>query len=262
MTRIALGLEYDGTNFVGWQTQREGRSVQSELEAAVARVASEPIAVAGAGRTDAGVHASGQVAHFDTCAERSERQWLLGINSNLPEDIAVRWVRPVAESFDARRTARARRYRYWLLESPVRPALARRRVWWIRGQLDCGAMSAGACHWLGERDFSAFRAAGCQSTTPMRFLESVRVRRCGELVAIEVTANAFLQHMVRNMVGVLVELGLGRAPYRWAADVLDSRDRRRAAITAPAAGLSLVAVYYPDSYQLPPAGEDLGMALL
>lgn len=261
MTRIALGLEYDGTDFVGWQRQRNGRSVQSELEAAIGRVAAEAIAATAAGRTDAGVHASGQVVHFDTTAERSERQWLLGINSNLPDDIAVQWVRPVDERFDARRSARARRYRYLLLEGPARPALVRRRVWWIHEPLDCAAMSAAASYWLGERDFSAFRAAGCQSSTPMRFLESVSVRRSGGLIAVEVTANAFLQHMVRNMVGALVEIAGGR-PYDWAAELIASRDRRMGAVTAPAAGLSLLAVYYPRAFELPASSETLELAAL
>jgi tRNA pseudouridine38-40 synthase len=252
MTRIALGLEYDGTDFVGWQTQPGERSVQSVLERAVSSVADTATHVVGAGRTDAGVHAAGQVVHFDTAASRTERQWLFGINSNLPADVAVRWVRSVDTEFNARRSALRRRYRYLLVERGARPALARRNAWWMREPLDYGAMTAAASYWLGEHDFSAFRAAGCQSKTAMRYLYRVTVRHAAPFVAIEVTANAFLQHMVRNMVGVLVAIGRGREQ-QWAREVLASRDRTCGGVAAPPCGLSLVAVEYPERYDLPPA---------
>src|SRR5882672_8796258 len=216
MPRIALGLEYDGTDFVGWQIQREGRSVEAALAAAVQFVANEPCIVHGSGRTDAGVHAARQVAHFDTSARRTERQWLLGINSHLPDDVAVRWVREVPESFDARRSALRRRYRYSILQQTTRPALARRRVWWIREPLDAGAMTAASVHWLGEHDFSAFRAAGCQAKSPMRRLMAVRIARTARADGVwwdlDFTANAFLQHMVRNLVGALAAIGRGDLP--------------------------------------------------
>jgi tRNA pseudouridine38-40 synthase len=255
MARIALGLEYDGTDFVGWQAQQAGRSVEAVLREAVGRVAGEPITIHGAGRTDAGVHAVQQVAHFDTLVERTARQWLLGINSNLPPDVAVRWVKEVDADFDARRSALSRRYRYWILEQALRPALARRRVWWLRERLDCGAMSAAALHWLGEHDFSAFRAAGCQARSPVRRLIAVRIARApsgdGTLVALEFTANAFLQHMVRNFVGMLSEIGRGGVAPEAAAEVLSGRDRTRAGVAAPPAGLSLVEVAYPARFGIP-----------
>lgn len=254
MPRVALGVEYDGAEFVGWQAQRNGRSVQSVLAEAVGRVADEAVVVHGAGRTDAGVHALQQVAHYDTRAERSVRQWVLGINSNLPPDVRVHWARVVAEDFDARRSATARRYRYLVLESPTESALLRGRVWWLRDALDCAAMSRGALAWLGERDFSAFRAAACQARTPMRFLASVAVERRPPLVTLEFVANAFLHHMVRNLVGALVEIGAGRAEPGWAAVLLAGRDRKAAGVTAPAHGLALVDVAYPERFAIPALG--------
>src|SRR5499427_5219062 len=259
MPRIALGLEYDGADFVGWQIQRAGRSVEAALAAAVQAVANEPMTVHGAGRTDAGVHAAQQVAHFDTSAERSERQWLLGINSNLPPDVAVRWVHEVPATFDARRSALRRRYRYSVLQQPTRPALARARVWWIREPLAADAMTAASLHWLGEHDFSAFRAAGCQAKTPMRRMMAVRVARAaragGVLWQIDFTANAFLQHMVRNLVGALVEIGRGDLPAAAAGEMLASRDRTQAAVAAPPGGLTLLEVLYPEHYRLPSVGD-------
>lgn len=250
--RIALGLEYDGTDFVGWQLQRTGRSVQGALEAAASAVADHKVGVTGAGRTDAGVHARHQVAHFDTSARRTIRQWRLGINTNLPEDVAVVWVRRVDPDFHARRSATARCYRYLILERDTRSALLRHRCWWLREVLDAAAMTAAASSLLGEQDFSAFRAARCRARTPMRRLMSVGVCRSDGVLHLEFTANAFLHHMVRNLVGVLVEIGRGGAPPSWAADVLAGRDRTRAGVTAPAQGLTLVGVTYPDRYDLPP----------
>jgi tRNA pseudouridine38-40 synthase len=255
MPRIALGLEYDGTDFVGWQIQPAGRSVEGALAAAVSFVAGSPVTVHGSGRTDAGVHALHQVAHFDTSVARTPRQWLLGINSNLPPDIAIRWVREVPSTFDARRSALCRRYRYTVLQQPARPALLRRRTWWLRQTLDYGAMTAAATAWLGERDFSAFRGAGCQAKSPRRRLTSVaiahRPQGDGTLVKFEFTANAFLLHMVRNLVGTLVAVGNGELTPLDAARILERRDRREAGVTAPAAGLTLVEVLYPPELALP-----------
>jgi tRNA pseudouridine38-40 synthase len=256
MARVALGLEYDGTDFVGWQEQRNGRSVQASLAAAVTGVANEPVTVHGAGRTDAGVHAAGQVVHFDSCARRTARQWLLGINSNLPEDISVSWVREVDVDFDARRSAVWRLYRYCVLQQAARSALARRRSWWIRETLDPAAMTAAAVAWLGEKDFSAFRAAGCQSRSPMRRLLAVGVRAEGRFLALDFRANAFLHHMVRNLVGVLVEIGRGSAPVDWAGELMRSRDRTLGGVTAPPQGLTLVQVRYPEHYGLPHSDAD------
>jgi len=251
MARIALGLEYDGTDFVGWQSQRTGRTVQDVLSHAVAAVAAAPTTVRGAGRTDAGVHAAEQVVHFDTTAERTARQWLLGINSNLPDDVAVRWVREVDPDFDARRSAVWRRYRYRILQQMTRSALERRRAWWLHEPLDGDAMTAAAGAWLGEHDFSAFRAAACQSKSPVRQLLAVDLHRHGPILAIDFQASAFLHHMVRNLVGALVEIGRGRAPVCWAAELLASRDRSRGGVTAPPQGLSLVQIHYPPRYGLP-----------
>jgi tRNA pseudouridine38-40 synthase len=255
MARIALGLTYDGTAFVGWQAQHSGRSIETTLNAAVSAVAGEPVAVRGAGRTDAGVHALQQVAHFDTAAKRTHRQWLLGINSNLPPDVGVRWAAEVADDFDARRSALWRRYRYSIVEQPVRPVLERHRVWWLREALDCAVMTAAVCQWLGEHDFSAFRAAGCQARSPVRELISVGVARRpfggGTLVTLEFKANAFLQHMVRNFVGLLSQIGRGALPPSAAAAVLASRDRTRAGLAAPPHGLTLVEVGYPERHRLP-----------
>jgi tRNA pseudouridine38-40 synthase len=255
MPRIALGLEYDGTEFVGWQIQQTGRTVEGALAAAVGFVAGEPVTVHGSGRTDAGVHALHQVAHFDTRAARSPRQWLLGINSNLPPDVSIRWVREVPPEFDARRSAQSRRYRYTVLQQPARSALMRRRAWWLREPLDCGAMSAAAVAWLGEHDFSSFRGAGCQAKSPQRRLLSVAIaqRACGAgtVVTFEFTANAFLQHMVRNLVGTLVAIGCGELAPRDAGRILALRDRREAGVTAPPEGLALVEVSYPARFELP-----------
>lgn len=260
MARIALGLEYDGTDFVGWQIQREGRSVEGVLAAAVQAVADEVVTVHGAGRTDAGVHAAAQVAHFDTRAQRTSRQWLLGINSNLPPDVALKWVKEVPADFDARRSAIRRRYRYSILQQATRPALARRRAWWVREPLNCAAMTAASLNWLGEHDFSAFRAAGCQAKSPRRHLLAVQIARSahadGVNVVVEFTANAFLQHMVRNLVGVLVEIGHGELQPSAAATILASRDRTAAGVAAPPTGLTLVEVLYPEHYALPRAGDD------
>ncbi|HVY66814.1 MAG TPA: tRNA pseudouridine(38-40) synthase TruA [Gammaproteobacteria bacterium] len=255
MPRIALGLEYDGTDFVGWQIQQAGRSVEGVLADAVSRVAGERVTVHGSGRTDAGVHALHQVAHFDARATRTPRQWLLGVNSNLPPDVAVRWVREVPPAFDARRSARSRRYRYSILQQGPRPALARQRVWWVREPLDCAAMTAAATSWLGEHDFSSFRAAGCQARSPNRRLLAVQIARrpwgAGTLVTCEFTANAFLQHMVRNLVGTLVAIGRGELPPSAAAEILALRDRTQAGEAAPPAGLALVEVLYEAHYALP-----------
>ena len=243
--RIAIGIEYDGTAYNGWQRQRSGVGVQQRVEAAIAQVANEPVEVVCAGRTDTGVHASGQVAHFDTAAERSRRGWLLGCNSCLPDDICVTWVRPVDASFHARYSAISRQYRYRILNRLVRSALERHRAWWVHEPLDAGAMNVAAQLLLGEHDFSAFRAAGCQASSANRELKSISVVRDGDWLTLDVVANAFLQHMVRNLTGTLVAIGTGEQPVGWVADVLASRDRRRAGVAAPPHGLTLVGVRYP-----------------
>lgn len=249
--RIAIGIEYDGTAYNGWQRQRTGLGVQQRLEEALSEVANEAVEVTCAGRTDAGVHASGQVAHFDTGVERSERGWLLGVNTNLPDDICVTWVKPVDGEFHARYSATARRYCYRILNRLVRSALHRRRAWWVHRTLDHQRMHDAAQLLLGEHDFSAFRAAGCQASSAMREITDIRVARSGDWVLLEVTANAFLQHMVRNIAGTLVAIGSGDEEVAWAASVLAGRDRTRAGMAAPPHGLTLVEVYYPGSFGIP-----------
>lgn len=249
--RLALGLEYDGSAYHGWQLQSHAPSVQGALNRALSAVADAPVSTLAAGRTDAGVHALGQVVHFDTPVQRPQHAWLLGTNSHLPDDIAVLWVREVPPGFHARHSAQSRSYRYLVLNRPVRPALEHRRAWWVRLPLDAGAMQEGARYLLGEHDFSAFRAAGCQASGPVRRLLSLEVRRQGELVAIECRANGFLYHMVRNIAGALVRVGLGEAPPAWVGELLAGRDRKLAAPTAPAQGLYLAGVEYPAALGLP-----------
>ena len=256
MTRIAIGIEYDGTGYVGWQRQKSGIGVQERLEAAVASVADEPVEVICAGRTDAGVHASGQVVHFDTAAERTGRGWLLGINSNLPDDINVNWVSTVDDEFHARFSAESRTYRYLILNRLVRSALYRKRAWWVHEPLDENAMHEAGQLLLGEHDFSAFRAAGCQASTATREILSLDVARTGPWVALTVTANAFLQHMVRNITGTLVAIGTGEHPPAWARQVLESRDRKAGGVAAPPHGLVFRSVRYPEPFSIPPQNAD------
>ena len=253
--RYACGVEYDGTDFAGWQSQRHARSVQETLNGALSQVADQPIVAHGAGRTDAGVHAAGQVVHFDTNADRNERQWLLGVNSALPADVALTWIKPVPDDFDARRCALWRRYRYSLTLREARSPLDRERSLWVRRPLDIGAMLGAASYLLGEHDFSAFRAAGCQSTTPMRHLMAIGIIAQDDRVFVDVTANAFLQHMVRILMGVLLAVGWRDQPPSWSAAVLTGRDRRLGGVTVPPQGLRLLRVAYPKEYGLPDAGE-------
>ncbi len=249
--RLAIGIEYDGSNYNGWQRQRVGSGVQEVIEKAASDVADEPVEITCAGRTDTGVHASGQVGHFDTGSTRSERGWLLGINSALPDDVNVCWVKPVSDHFHARFSALNRSYRYRILNRLVRSALHRQRCWWFHGALDADAMHKAGQALLGEHDFSAFRAAGCQSKTATRELQRLSVRREDDWVILEVRANAFLQHMVRNITGTLVGIGSGQEDVSWARDVLESRDRKQGGITAPPQGLTLTRVEYPTEYEIP-----------
>lgn len=249
--RVAVGLEYDGTGYSGWQIQAHARSVQATLDAAISKVAAELVDCVGAGRTDSGVHAEAQVAHFDTGATRKPREWVLGINSNLPDDINALWAADVPDDFHARYSATARSYRYRILNRPVRSALQRHRAWWVRQPLDSSAMAAAAAALVGEHDFSAFRAAACQARTPMRKVTCADISRDGDLVTLRIEANAFLHHMVRNIVGSLVRVGLGEAAPDWLGELLAGRDRKLAGMTAPAAGLSLVSVRYPSAFGLP-----------
>jgi tRNA pseudouridine38-40 synthase len=259
-TRIALGLEYDGSRFLGWQTQPGGGTAQDALEAALAAIAGENVKVTCAGRTDRGVHARAQVVHFDTAAERPDSAWVRGVNALLPEAIAVLWARPVVPDFHARYAARSRTYRYVLLNRPVRPALAAHYAGWHHAPLDVAPMREAAAHLIGEHDFSAFRAADCQAKSPVRTLHELHIEREGERVDFVLRANAWLQHMVRNIVGLLVYVGNGRQPAQWAKTVLESRDRKLGAPTFAAEGLYLDAVEYEAHWNLP-AVRDSALAL-
>lgn len=249
--RIALGLEYDGAAFTGWQTQPDGRGVQDALERALAAVSGAPAATICAGRTDAGVHALDQVVHFDTGAVRPLSAWVRGVNRYLPPAVAVRWAREVPEAFHARFGAVRRTYEYWILNDPVRAPLAHARTGWVFRPLDAGAMDAAAARLVGRHDFSSFRSAECQASSPVRELFELAVTRRGRLIRVRASANAFLHHMIRNIVGTLVVVGLGRRPPEWADEVLAARDRAGAAPTFAAAGLYLVRVEYDASFQLP-----------
>jgi tRNA pseudouridine38-40 synthase len=243
-TRIALGIEYDGSRFLGWQTQPGGGTVQDALEAALSGIADEAVSVTCAGRTDRGVHGRGQVVHFDTAAQRPDSAWVRGVNAMLPEAVAVLWSRRVAADFHARYSALSRTYRYVLLNRPVRPALAARYAGWHHAPLAIEPMREAAAMLLGEHDFSAFRAADCQAKNPVRTMHAIGIERRGECFEFTLRANAWLQHMVRNIVGTLVYVGKGRHAPQWALKVLESRDRSLAAPTFGPEGLYLEAVEY------------------
>lgn len=253
LCRIAIGVEYDGTGFAGWQAQANPAlpTVQQTLEAAVGAVAGHPVRLACAGRTDAGVHATGQVAHFDCAVDRGPKAWVMGVNSQLPPTVRVRWAEPVDATFHARFAAHARRYFYVIHVAPVAAAILSGRVTSWRSPLVIDAMHAAAQCLVGEQDFSAFQAAGCQSKTPMRCVHWVSVSTQGPFVVVDIQANAFLQHMVRNLVGSLLQIGMGRQPVTWMAALLAGRDRTAAAATAPPDGLYLVDVGYPAPWAFP-----------
>jgi tRNA pseudouridine38-40 synthase len=251
MARYAAGLEYDGKSYSGWQFQPGLVTVQDVIQRALARVADAPIETHCAGRTDAGVHASAQVLHFDSDAQRTERAWRLGANTYLPNDVSVLWVREVPEQFHARFSATGRSYRYLILNRDSRPGLDSGRATWERRPLDDALMHRCAQVLVGEHDFSAFRAIECQAKSPVRRVESVSVTRNGDWVSLDITANAFLHHMVRNVAGLLMSVGEGDSPPERVAAVLASRDRRINAATAPPDGLYLAGVRYPAEFGLP-----------
>ncbi len=249
--RIALGVEYDGSRFHGWQRQHHARTVQGELEAALGVVADTPVNIICAGRTDSGVHACHQVVHFDTDAPRSERSWVLGANSNMSTDVSVLWARVVPEHFHARFSARSRVYDYLILNRQARAGLWQAKVTWECRPLDPERMRVAAQHWIGEHDFSSFRARDCQAAHAVRTVFRFDVIKDSAMIVLRVSANAFLQHMVRNFAGVLIEIGTGRKPPAWAGEVLAYRERERGGVTAPPHGLYLSAVEYPKAFDLP-----------
>ena len=249
--RIAIGIAYCGTELEGWQSQPSGNTVQDHLARALSEIAGERIDVTGAGRTDAGVHASAQVAHFETKAARPDSAWVRGVNTLLPGSIAVQWAMPVAEDFHARYSAASRSYRYVLFNHPVRPALLAGLVGWFHLPLDLQRMRRAAQDLLGERDFSSFRSSECQARSPVRTMERAEIRASGPYVLFDFTANAFLHHMVRNIVGSLVYVGKGEHPEQWLAELIAARDRRLAAPTFAADGLYLSLVRYEARWNLP-----------
>ena len=249
--RIALGIEYDGTGFHGWQRLSHATSIQTAVETALTFVADAPIEVQCAGRTDAGVHAICQVVHFDTQVQRSHRAWVMGANSRLNHAITVRWAVAVDPAFNARHSARARRYRYRICNRPLRPSLQRDYLSWERLPLDAEAMHRAAQALLGENDFSAFRSSQCQATHARREMQAITVRRDGDEVIVEVQANAFLHHMVRNIVGSLLPIGRGEKAESWMAELLAGRDRTAAGPTALPQGLTFVGPLYPPTWGLP-----------
>ena len=247
--RVALGVRYDGARYHGWQRQDSSGVVMTVQ--ALSRVANHPIVTVCAGRTDARVHATAQIIHFDTDAVRTLDAWVFGANANLPGDISVLWAKEVSFDFHARYSATSRHYRYLLYNFSVRPGILRHAVGWYHRPLNAEAMHEGAQFLLGEHDFSSFRGSGCQSNSPMRCLHEITVRRQRHMLIVEVTANAFLLHMVRNIVGTLLDVGAGKAPPEWIKTVLLARDRQQASATIAPNGLYLVSVQYPDHFDLP-----------
>jgi len=259
--RIAMGIEYDGLRYMGWQRQHHGPTVQAEVERAVSQIGNESIDVVCAGRTDTGVHALGQVVHFDSNAQRSQRDWLFGTNSALADDVSVSWVREVPPGFHARFSATSRRYLYLILNRTVRSAYCGKRVFVVNQALDERSMRDAAGHLLGEHDFSAFRSAGCQSRSPIREVSSLEVSRIDDWIIIDVRANAFLQHMVRNIAGLLITVGRGDLCSDAARTIRRSADRQAAPFAAPAAGLTLVSVHYPAEFGLPEPAATVSLPL-
>jgi tRNA pseudouridine38-40 synthase len=254
--RVAAIVEYEGTGFAGWQSQSHSDSVQDAVEAAIGFVAGHPIIAVCAGRTDSGVHATGQVIHFDTHAIRAPRAWVLGVNTRLPPSIALQWAGEVTAGFHARHAAVRRIYRYYILNRSARSALQRTRMTWMHRPVDAGAMHSAAQVLIGEHDFSAFRSIECQSKTPVRRIQRIDVQRAGDMVWLEIEANAYLHHMVRNIVGTLLDVQSVADPAGAMAGILAGADRRHAGITAPSAGLYLWRVDYPAVYGIPaPAGR-------
>jgi len=249
--RIALGVEYDGSGYCGWQLQSGNRTVQEVVEHAIGKVADHDVRVTCAGRTDTGVHALGQVVHFDSESVRSERSWILGCNANLPRDVNISWAREVDDDFHARFGATQRSYRYVILNRMSRSALLRDRVCWHHQPLDESRMHTAARYLLGEHDFTSFRALACQAKHPVRTIHGIELRRHGEYLTLDVSANAFLHHMVRNIAGTLIAVGEGEQDPEWVQHLLEIKDRSVSGMTAPAQGLYLVAVQYPERFQLP-----------
>lgn len=255
MQRYALGIEYQGSQYHGWQRQETADSVQARLESALSTVADKPITVMCAGRTDKGVHAANQVVHFDTDAFRDDRAWTLGTNTHLPPDIRVRWIKSVSNDFHARFSAYARQYQYFIYNHDIAPGILNGCITWHYPKLDVSLMQEAANAFIGEHDFSSFRAAECQAKSPIRTVHDIEITRYGHLICITLSANAFLHNMVRIMTGVLMEIGKGRQPVSWASEVLAAKSRKCSGVTASPQGLYLTAVSYPDEFSIPSASR-------
>lgn len=262
--RYAAVVEYNGAYFHGWQWQNHvtpKKSIQETLETAIAKVANHSIRVHAAGRTDAGVHATRQVVHFDTSSMRSDYGWLMGINTNLPDGLAVQWIGEVDLEFHARFKAQARRYRYLINNGPAKQALLHDQLTWWRYPLDEKLMQQAAQYLVGEHDFTSFRAKDCQAKTPIKTIHSIQLKRWGDILMLEIEGSGFLYHMVRNIMGTLLPIGEQQQPVEWMKQVLEARDRKQAGITAPGGGLYFVGVYYPQEYSFIPS-QPFGPALL
>ncbi|HWV14390.1 MAG TPA: tRNA pseudouridine(38-40) synthase TruA [Cellvibrio sp.] len=252
MQRVALAIEYRGSDYHGFQVQPSGvKTVQQALEKALSKVADEPITLVCAGRTDAGVHATNQIIHFDTLARRPAKAWVMGTRPHLPDTVSVRWAKDVPPQFHARFSALNRTYRYLLSDGKTSSALLHDQITWSSRPLDLAAMREGAAHLVGRHDFTSFRATQCQAKSPVRTIEYLHLVRRGDLIVLEIQANAFLHHMVRNIVGVLLAVGAGDKPPAWVSEVLQSRDRSCAGVTAKPYGLYLVSVDFPEAFALP-----------
>ncbi len=251
MNNIALGIEYLGSRYCGWQRQKHSNSIQQELEKVLSEIADGLVQVNCAGRTDTGVHATGQVVNFKSVKERPDKAWILGANTQLPDDIAVRWVQSVPDNFHARFSATARRYRYIIVNSKAKPAILNSGLTWIRQSLDLDAMNAACEAFIGEQNFSSFQAASCQSPTPMRNIHHLYIKPMGNYLVIDIKANAFLHHMVRNIAGTLIEIGKGIKEPSWTSELISLQDRTQAAATASPNGLYLVDVTYPEEFKIP-----------
>ena len=249
--KIALGLEYCGSRYSGWQRQSHASSIQQHVEEALSKVADQNVTILCAGRTDAGVHALHQVIHFETSAEREVHAWVLGGNVNLPPDISILWAKNVSDDFHARFSATGRTYRYVILNRQARPGIMSRKITWEYRPLDESRMQQAADCLKGEHDFSSYRAVDCQANSPVRTIRRLDITRRAETITIEIEANAFLHHMVRNIAGVLMAIGAGKAPVKWAQEVLAAKDRTLGGVTAPPDGLYLIDVSYPENFQIP-----------
>ena len=252
MPRYAASVQYDGSQFYGWQSLKSGLpTIQAQVEKALSKVANHPLSVVCAGRTDAGVHGCNQIIHFDSDAIRSDRGWAYGANANLPDEIAINWVKPVSDQFHARFSAQWRRYRYVIYNHPIRPAHLHKGVTWNYRPLDVERMQEAAAYLHGEHDFTSYRAVQCQAKNPVRTISRISVDRYGPLLVLDVQANAFLHHMIRNIAGVLMAIGCGKYEPVWAKEVLEHRDRTRGGVTASPYGLYFVDVGYPEAFDLP-----------